>query len=51
MSKVIIEVTKALKRLPPRWVCATVVGSILAYRSPELVRELFSGIGVLLNVR
>lgn len=40
-----------LKDLPPGWVLAIIVAAILAYRSPLIIKELFAGVGGLLNGR
>jgi hypothetical protein len=33
-----------LKALQPGWIFAIIVGSILAYRSPQILKELFAGV-------
>jgi hypothetical protein len=38
------EFIKMLGNLQPGWVLAIVVAAILAYRSPQIIRELFAGL-------
>jgi hypothetical protein len=39
----VTESIKLLANLQPGWVLAIVVSAILAYRLPQLVKELFAG--------
>jgi len=40
-----------LQNFEPGWVLAIIVAAILAYRSPLIIKELFAGLGGLLNGR
>ena len=45
------EFFKLLGNFQPAWVLAIVVASIIAYRLPQLIREIFAGIRGLLLVK
>lgn len=47
--KAVLELSKVLGRYTPGWVLAILTAIILAYQSPNIVRELFVGIGNLLK--
>jgi hypothetical protein len=50
-SEAATEFFKMLGNFQPGWVLAILVCVILAYRSPQLVKELFAGVRGLLNTR
>jgi hypothetical protein len=41
--KAFTEFAKLLGHFQPGWMLAIIVAAILAYRSPQLVKELFAG--------
>jgi hypothetical protein len=45
--EIVTEFIKLLGNFQPEWVCMIVVSMILAYRSPQLVKELFTGVSTL----
>jgi hypothetical protein len=45
------ELFRLLGNFQPGWVLAILVAMILAYRSPQLIREVFAGVRGLLNRR
>jgi hypothetical protein len=51
MNEAMTEFGKVLAHFEPGWVLLNVVCAILAYRSPQLVKELFAGVRGLMNAR
>jgi hypothetical protein len=51
MSEAAADFFKILGNFEPRWVLAILVSMILAYKSPQLVKELFAGVRGLLKAR
>jgi hypothetical protein len=45
------EFFKMLGNFQPGWVLAIIVAAILAYRFPQIVKELFAGVRGLAHVR
>jgi hypothetical protein len=45
------EFAKLLANFEPVWVLWIVVAAVLAYRSPQIIKELFAGVGGLLKAR
>jgi hypothetical protein len=51
MSDAVTQFFNVLGKFEPGWVLAILVAMILAYRSPQLVKELFAGVRGLMNAR
>ncbi len=40
----------ALRNFEPRWALALLVGGVLSWRSPQIIKELFTGVRSLMLV-
>jgi hypothetical protein len=50
-SEVVVELLKLLERFEPGSVLPILVPIVLAYRAPQILKELFAGVSTLMKAR